>query len=297
MNRRTFNQIIGATSATMLLHPLASFAQPANPMTRIGMSTVNFRERFSKTRSKDSSYSGGNMELIEIPEYFADRFSLHNVELWSKHFESLESSYLKELKKALRKTKSTLINIQCDEKYSLGAAEESQRRESIELAIKWVRAAKKLGAGAIRFNPGKGEIRYVIEGLRAINAVAKKKGIALLIENHFGMEMDPEVHLRIVKGVGENTYTLPDFGNYSNEARFESLKKILPHAYQVSVKTIEFDQDMNHLSFDFDQCMKLTLESGFEGIYSVEQWHSKPSKVSDEAMADWMIKKVLNYLV
>ena len=70
----------------------------------------------------------------------------------------------------------------------------------------------------------------------------------------------------------------------------------MPHAYQVSAKTMAFDADMNHLSFDFDQCMKIAVESGFKGIYSVEQWSREPVTVSDEAIADWMIAKIKTYL-
>lgn len=235
------------------------------------------------------------MTLLKIPEYYVDRFGLHNVEYWSPHFESIQPSYLKELKASIKKTKSTLINIQFDEKYQIGSPDAAERKSSLELALKWVDVAKTLGSGGIRVNPGNGEVGYAIESLKVINQSAKKQGIVLMVENHFGMEMDPEVHLKIVKEVGD-TYTLPDFGNYSDEARYESLAKIIPFAYQMSAKTIEFDEDMNHKSFDFDRCMKMVVDSGFEGIYSVEQWSPTPTKVSDEAIADWMIEKVKTYI-
>jgi hypothetical protein len=90
-------------------------------------------------------------------------------------------------------------------------------------------------------------------------------------------------------------YTLPDFGNYSDDIRYEALRKIMPFAYQVSAKTIDFDDQMNHISFDFDQCMQISVKSGFQGIYSVEQWSPRPVEASDEAIADWMIEKVKAY--
>ena len=107
MKRRKFAQLIGVTAISMGSSSFR-FLKDKNPMNRIGMSTVNFRERFVNTRSKDSSFSGSDMNLMEIPVYFADRFKLHNVEFWSKHFESIDAAYLKELRDVIKKQKSRL---------------------------------------------------------------------------------------------------------------------------------------------------------------------------------------------
>ena len=159
-------------------------------MDRVGMSTVNFRNRFAGTKDENYQFAGFELVLKEVPAYFADRYKLHNVELWSKHFTSTDRSYLKQVKKALRKSKSRLINIQLDEDYQLGAADQSKRKESLELVLRWVNVAKFLGSGAIRINPGKGNVSYLIDALKTVNQVAKKKGIIMMTENHYGMEMD-----------------------------------------------------------------------------------------------------------
>jgi len=277
-----------AASITNPNHPLLG---NDDPLKRIGMSTVNFRNRFSQTRKPGQSVNE-ILTLDKIPEYFADRFNLHNVEYWSRHFDSTDKIYLRELKNAIKKSRSKLINIQLDEKYQLGDHDPEIRKESLALVMKWVDVAHQLGSGGLRVNPGKGDPEYAIEALKKINRAAKSKGIVLMTENHFGMEMDPDLHLRIVKEVGDNMYTLPDFGNYPDEDRYSALKKILPYAYQVSAKTAEFDEHMHHVSFDFEKCMKLAINSGFKGIYSVEQWSPESQNVSDEAIADWMIAQV-----
>ncbi len=258
----------------------------------MAMSTVNFRERFAQTRSEQSTYEGQDLHLAQVPEYFADRFGLHLVEFWSPHFESTERDHLKRLKRALRKSKSQLINIQLDESYDLGSADEAERDAGLALTLHWLEVADYLGSGALRINPGNGDVIKVIDALRQVNEVAKEKGIVLMVENHFGMEMDPDVHLKIVKEVGENMFTLPDFGNYAAEQRYASLQRIMPFAYQVSAKTIEFDEEGNHISFDFDHCMQICEDHGFKGIYSVEQWSPRPPAMSDEEIADWMLERV-----
>lgn len=296
MNRRTFNKNLGVLTGGMIFHSSYGLTSKSKPEERITMSTVNFRERFAQTKTNDAAYKSSPLTLLQTPEYFADRFGLQQVEFWSKHFESISFNYLKDLKASITKNKSKLVNIQFDENYQIGSPDESIRKKSVDLALVWVDAAHVLGSGAFRVNPGNGEVGHVINSLKTINEKCKSKGLVLMVENHFGMEMNPDVHLRIIREVGD-VHTLPDFGNYDNESRYDALKKIMPFAYQVSAKTMAFDENMNHLSFDFDRCMKIAADSGFKGIYSVEQWSKEPIKVSDEAIADWMISKIKRYLV
>jgi sugar phosphate isomerase/epimerase len=296
MNRRNFHKTLGLLTAGLALRPIYSSAFDRKATNRITMSTVNFRERFAQTKTGDARYNAAPLTLLKIPAYFSERFGLNQVELWSKHFESLSPAYLKDLKSALTKSKSKLVNIQFDEDYQIGSPDESKRKKSVELALQWLDAAHFLGSGAFRVNPGNGEVGHAINSLKTINQACKAKGLVLMVENHFGMEMNPDIHLQIVREVGDNTYTLPDFGNYSNEVRYEALRKIMPYAYQVSAKTMAFDENLKHTSFDFDQCMKICVDSGFKGIYSVEQWSREPINANDEAIADWMIARIKTYL-
>jgi sugar phosphate isomerase/epimerase len=296
MNRRTFQKHLGLLTASAMMAPAFGFSHRPKTPDRLTMSTVNFRERFSQTKSKDITHSRSPLTLVEIPQYFKDRFGLNQVEFWSKHFESLDQKYLKDLKAALTKNKSKLVNIQFDEDYQIGSPDETIRKKSLNLSLQWLEAAHYLGSGAFRVNPGNGDVNHAITSLKTINEVCKSKGLVLMVENHFGMEMNPDIHLQIVREVGKNMYTLPDFGNYDNQSRYDALKKIMPLAYQVSAKTMAFDEKLNHVSFDFDQCMKICVDSGFKGIYSVEQWSREPIKENEEAIADWMISKIKMYL-
>ncbi len=289
MNRRTFHRLAGSLLVLFATRPTLALSKGGDPMNRIGLSTVTFRKRFAGTNENVSANDA--LTLMEVPGYFADRFGVRHVEFWSRHFESLDPSYLAELKAAIKKSKCTLINIQLDEKYQLGDPDPDKRAESLQLALRWVDAAHTLGSGAIRVNPGKGNPEYTIEAYRKINEATKKRGIVLMIENHFGMAMDPELHLRIVKEVGDNMYTLPDFGNYDEAVRYQALQTVMPYAYQVSAKTTDFDQAMNHPAYDFERCLKIAADSGFQGIYSLEQWSRTSTEISDGAIVDWMIER------
>ncbi len=296
MHRRKFITV-GASLFSVVLAsgPLRA---SSNPQQRVGMSTVTFRHRFAQTKPKEVNKIKQELTLVDTPEYFADRFGIHNVEYWSRHFESLEPAYLDSLKKKIKKTKSRLTNIQLDQPYQLGAPDETKRKESLELVLQWVEAAHQVGAHAIRVNPGKGEVTHSIQALKTINEAAKKHGLILMTENHFGMEMDPEVHLRIVKEVGDNMYTLPDYGNYDDAVRYDALRRVMPYAYQISAKAADFNKDLEHTAYDFGRCMQIAKESGFQGIYSVEQWSRipLPDNISAEQVTDWLIDQVKAYV-
>ena len=292
MNRRTFLFRSSALAVTAWVAPSASFAA-SKAGDRIAMGTVLFRYRFKQTRPSSFTPPGSDLTLLDVPQYYRDRFGLSKVEFWSNHFESLDKSYLDTVKAKLRAAGSTLINVQVDASYNLASADDVQRRESLATAKQWIDAAAHPGSTAVRINPGNGPIEHSIASLKEVNAYAKGRGLPLLTENHFGIEMDPDVHLRLRKEAGpENFHTLPDFGNYSDEARFSALEKILPYAWLISAKVVDFNERMEHISYDFDACVHLSEKSGFKGVYSVEQWSRKEQNIDYEKVADWLLDHV-----
>jgi sugar phosphate isomerase/epimerase len=259
------------------------------------MSTVTFRNRFRQTKPAVVAEIKDELTLLKVPAYYRDRFGIRNLELWSNHFESLDQAYLKALQASVKAAGSRIINIQVDADYDLASTNEEERQESLRTAFKWIDAAELLGSRAIRINPGRaeGSVEKSIASMKEVNRYCESRGLPLLTENHFGLEMDPDVHLRIREEAGPaNVYTLPDFGNYPEGTMWSSLEKILPHAYMVSAKTVEFNERMEHISYDFDRCVRLAERAGFKGIYSVEQWSRKDLDIDYEQVADWMLQHV-----
>jgi sugar phosphate isomerase/epimerase len=252
---------------------------------RVGMGTVTLRKRFDE----------GTLKLLDVPAYYRKRFAVRNLEFWSKHFESLEKPYLEELKARVKSAKAELINVQVDAAYDLASTDEEERQRSLSTVRQWIDAAALLGSHAVRINPGKpqGSVEKSIASLKEVNAYCKAKRLPLLTENHFGLEMDPDVHLKIRQGAGpENVYTLPDFGNYPVETMWQSLEKVLPFAYVVSAKAVDFNEAGQHISYDFERCLALCERAGFKGLYLVEQWSRGDQPVEAEKIADWMLERV-----
>ena len=294
MHRRSFLFRASGLMLSVALAPSAVRAAVSSD-DRLGMSTVIFRSRFRQTKPAGTTEIKDELTLLQVPSYYRDRFGVRNLELWSNHFESLDRAYLQELRANVKDAGSQLVNIQVDADYDLASTNDAERERSLQTAFEWIDAAAFLGSRAVRINPGRsgGSVEKSIASMKQVNRYCKARGLPLLTENHFGIEMDPDVHLRILDEAGpDNIYTLPDFGNYPVESMWSSLEKILPHAYMVSAKTVEFNERMEHVTYDFERCIRLAERAGFKGIYSVEQWSQKELEVDYEKVADWMLRRV-----
>lgn len=293
MNRRKFLiQSSGLALAVYTGPSLLSFSK--DKMDRLALGTVTFRHRFKQTKPKEIAVISNELRLLDVPSYYRDKFKIRNLEFWSNHFESLEPSYLTELRDSIKKTRSKLINVQVDSAYDLASTDENERQRSIRHVKEWIDAIAFLGSACVRINPGRtnGSVEKSIESMKEVNRYAKSKKLILLTENHFGIEMNTDIHLKINKEAGPGIYTLPDFGNYPVETMFDSLAKILPFAYLVSAKAVSFNNNIEHVSYDFDKCVKMAEQSGFKGIYSVEQWSPGYQEIDHEKIAEWMIEHV-----
>ncbi len=292
MQRRTF---LIRSSGLMLSVGLAAARAAGAADDRIGMGTVIFRNRFEQTKPKGITAPADPLTLLTVPAYYRERFGVRNLEFWSNHFESLETAYLVELRDRVQVAGCNLINVQVDAPYDLASNDEVERQRSLTTVRKWIEAAALLRSRAVRINPGRagGSIEKSIASMKQVNEYCVPHRLPLLTENHFGLEMNPDVHLRIREAAGpENIYTLPDFGNYPVETMWESLAKILPYAYVVSAKAVDFNEKTEHTSYDFDRCVQLCERAGFKGIYLAEQWSRKEQDLDDEKIADWLLQRL-----
>jgi sugar phosphate isomerase/epimerase len=298
MRRRSFilragGVMLAAAAGTGAVHAARA------PADRVGMGTVIFRNRFEQTRPKSVEVLRNPLTLLEVPAYYRERFGVRQLEFWSYHFASLEKPYLAELRARVRAAGAKLINVQVDVAYDLASTDEAERQRSLATVRQWIDAAALLDSQAIRINPGKagGSVEKSIASMQEVNRYCRSKQLPLLTENHFGLEMDPDVHLRIRAAAGpENVYTLPDFGNYPVASMWESLAKILPHAWAVSAKAADFNAQGEHLSYDFDRCLQMCERAGFKGIYLVEQWSRRDQERDAEQIADWLLQRVRAHL-
>jgi sugar phosphate isomerase/epimerase len=300
MNRRDFITNATIVSGICLSSP-ALFAGnlQRDAMSRIGMSTTVFRDRFPST---NKGVVTDPMTLEEVPQYFSGRFNIRNIELWTPHFDSIEKSYLKKIKKALSRNRCTLINIQVDTPgLDISSPDKEIRDKGIELLKNWIDVGEFLGTKMLRMSGMRKEFDHAVASVRQLTAYAKDRNITILVENHGDMFVNPELHVQMAKEMvsSDNFGLLADFGNYQEQTdRFAALKLIAPYTKLVSAKTKLFDKDYNHISYDFDACVEVMESNGYKGIYSLEQYAPKGNYEFDtaeydyEKIADWMVEHI-----
>lgn len=294
MKRRRFIQHTGLATGALLAAPSVFTAcASTDPMSRIGCTTVTFRKRFASTNPNVASSEA--MTLLDIPEYFRDRFGIYQPEFWSEHFESRDPSYLKGLKEALDKAHCTLINIQADTPgKDMSDPENGNSALAVEEIKEWIDVGAFLGAKMVRGSFMKHSLEEGIKSAKQLVRYAAGKGITFLSENHFDLMSEPEKHVQVATEVGsENFGLLADFGNYpATTDKYAALALIAPYTRLVSAKTHGYDENYKHKDFDFDRCVRIMEKGGFTGIYSLEQWENGLPDYDYEKIVDWMIEHV-----
>lgn len=293
MQRRKFLTSALSSSISMALFPnIIIGGTKNNGMDRIGLTTVVFRNRFRSTVPEGTALKN-ELTLAEIPTYFADRFGIHNVELWSRHFEAKSKGYLNDINKQLKKSASNVIDIQVDTKHDLSDSDEGKREKALAEMKEWIDVGALLNTRFIRISPMKKSYSQAVKSVREITLYSKRKGITALVENHFDMFSVVENHINIRKDITDSKFgLLADFGNYPNDVnKYKALERIAPFTKLISAKTKDFSNQMKHTSYDFGKCVSIFENSGYTGIYSLEQW-AKPNPGYDyEKITDWMISK------
>src|SRR5262245_56538875 len=307
MNRRRFLQqgsralavapfVLGRAPAEGVQGTTTSI--PPAVLSRIGITTVCFRERFPATRSKGATAPpGGDLTLLTAPKFIADQLGLHNVEIWSAQFAETSLDYCKQIKAAADAVGSKIIDIQVDGRENLSDPDAAKRADSIATIKQWMDRAAAVGAPRMRANTGGGppnawDVNRTADSFRQLADYGKKIGVKILIENHIGYSADIDKVVQLAKAVNDpNCRVISDWGNTPSTSpadRVAGLSKLFPYLELVSAKELDFDEENRHVSYDIVPLVKATEASGFRGIYSIEFYSDKPPRDVVAAVKDEM---------
>jgi sugar phosphate isomerase/epimerase len=141
---------------------------------------------------------------------------------------------------------------------------ESNRRR----ALSWIDAAGKMGASQVRIDAGGPAVlteeifKTIVNGYHELLTCAKRAGVELLIENHWGPSTNPEQLIRILDacpGLG----LLFDTRNFPADRREAARKLLAPRARGTHLKSKRFDATGDDADDPMATCIDLlTRESG-----------------------------------
>lgn len=223
------------------------------------------------------------LTLLEFPAFARDQFGIDALEINNIYFESTEPAYVDQLRAAIDAAGAICLNIAVDEKGDLSSDDEAARLEAVERYARWLPIAKTLGCGVIRANSGGGDMRdreraiaNCTDSFRRLCELGHAHGVALMMENHWGISADPEVMVRVVEAVcdthgADAMHTLVDWGNWPDDIdRYAAIERTMPLAIAVHAKVNDIDAELNHPRFDHARCIAIAREAGYDGYLGIE---------------------------
>lgn len=227
--------------------------------------------------------NAGELDNLEFPRVARNEFEIDAVEYVNQFFKdkARDTAYLSELKTRAEDNGVKSLLVMCDGEGALGDPDAAARTTAVENHHRWVEAAQLLGCHSIRVNAQSDgtpdeQRDLAVDGLSRLTEFAAPFGINVIVENHGGMSSNGEWLVSVISAVGHSGCgTLPDFGNFQIEEgvwydRYQGMTELMPYAKAVSAKSNEFDPHGNERNTDYEQVMRIVLDSGYRGYVGIE---------------------------
>jgi sugar phosphate isomerase/epimerase len=250
---------------------------PTDVRHRLAVSTYPFRAVI--TRSDEEKTNPSQLTLMQFADSIVGRFNVYGIEPWSAHFNSLEPTYLRDLRTSFMHAGVRVVNIPCDVRVS-PCASAAQQDAAQDTWHQWVGAAVTVGSPSIRVHAPRGtspgDISCAVSTLSALASYGASQKIVINLENDDPAAEDPERIVRIIEAVGSSYLrALPDFCNsmqiHDDPAYNErALAALFPHAFNIShVKDVEIVRGKT-LRVNVGRLFAIARNAGYRGFFSME---------------------------
>jgi len=210
---------------------------------------------------------------------------VHNIEMQHAHFPSTEPSYLKEVRERFAKTKSQVTNINLEfGPQNISAADPALRQQAVDRTKEWIDHASALGCPRIMVNQGQPtheNKELAIAALKAMGDYGKTRNVMVAMENRGGGNARgatppagstppappaPPAYVLLVDIIkGSGTRANCDLGNFPDqETQHAGIRAMLP------LSDGNCHVKLNPARYDLAAALKLTVELGYQGLYSIE---------------------------
>lgn len=280
-NRRDF-LIAGAALVPMhrLLAAAPGIRFPVAPRDRLAVASWSFREHLDLPENRARKPQNNLVDVKDFAAMIADRYKVHNVELLGQHLPSIAPEYLKDLRAAVRRADSHVVNLPAGTEASLYDPDAKKRADAMEEGKKWIDVALGLDCPSVRLNLAgvkgvKPDAGLAAEGLGAIARYGASKSVVVNLENDDPDTEDAFFITKIIDRVNSPWLrALPDFCNsmLKGDADFNyaAVKAMFQRAYNIAhLKDSELD-GKKVFRIDLERTFAIAKASGFKGYYSVE---------------------------
>jgi sugar phosphate isomerase/epimerase len=261
-------------------------------MARIGLMCGGVGGRIRPTWDRSQPVVPQQLDAImDVPEFLADKWGIHNLDIQSIYILSMDPSYLARFNERLKKAKCKVTNMPLEldddaNKWSgiIGpsATDPAIRAKAIGLTRQWIDVAPMIGCPSVMLNQGRNfaeNFNSFVETLKIMGAYGRTKNVTVTMENRGGGT--PEQLADAIKSAGAGVRAMPDLGNFPDEeTRTRGMGLLVPLALnQCHVK-------MRRERFDFGRSIRLAEELGFKGVYSIEGGYNNLPQFIEELTAN-----------
>ena len=296
VTRRTFIETFAALAAARQARPAAApdIHFPAAPRDRLAVASYPFRSFMDRP-----GHPG--IKLTDFAAMVVEKFGIHNIEPLSEHFPSTEPAYLDELRSAVERAHSHIVNIPASVRASLYDPDSARRDKAIAGSRKWVDVAVAIGSPSIRVHiqGARGatpDVGRASESLKQVAEYGAAKNVMINLEND---DLDTEDAFFLVKVIDTVASPwlrgLPDFGNSmmkgDEDFNYRAMEAMFRHAYNIShVKDSEVDNG-KVFRVSMAKTFAIAKAAGYRGYFSME-WEGQggpyegTQKLLDESLKD-----------
>ena len=221
------------------------------------------------------------MDLKDFAAHVISKFDINKIEPWSRHFRSLDPSYLAQFRAAVERARATLVNIAVDGDHSPYAADPAERERAVQFGKQWIDVAAAIGSPSVRTNipraaDSEPNLDRAAESLRRVAAYGAAKNVVVNLENDNPVSEDPFVLAKIVDRVKSPwLHALPDFANTlvtADEAyAYRGIDAMFGRAYNIChVKAMEGGDDSRIVHVDMAKTFAFMKRRRYKGYCSME---------------------------
>ncbi|MGA2098083.1 MAG: sugar phosphate isomerase/epimerase family protein [Candidatus Acidiferrum sp.] len=259
--------------------PHVSF--PTQPRKRISVASYPFRAYIDSPANRDRDKNLPGMTLLDFPAHVAAKFNVHNIEPHSRHFASLEPSYLERFRTALGNVGVKVVNIAVSAEDSFYDADSTARERAVAFAKKWVDVATAIGSPSMRTHirgasNAQPNMQVTSDSLRKLTEYSASSNIVVSLENDDLVSEDAFFLVKVIEAVN-NPYlrALPDFANSMMKGdagfNYRALQAMFQHAYCIChVKDSEAGDSGKEFNVDLKKSFEILKASGYRGYCSME---------------------------
>ncbi len=161
------------------------------------------------------------------------------------------------------------------------------RAANRQRAYRWLDICEYLGATQVRIDAGGREesaeeiFEIVVEGYQDIIARARKQGVEVIIENHWGPFKHPDNLYKLLDAV-EGLGLLFDSYNWPEGTHARAWQQYAKYATLTHFKTFSFDANGHEPNWDIPRVIGILQAAGYQGCWGIE---STPNDGNEAAAA------------